>query len=238
MKKPHMIAHRGYSMFEKENTLASFTAAGAISEFYGIETDVHVTNDGHYVTIHDDNPSRVSDGKADLNVEKNSFEMVRKVVLTDIDGYAGRVDLRIPEMIEYFRICKKYNKVAVCELKQLFSEAQLKEIISIINSIDMLKNTVFISFIYENLAALRQIDDSLTLQWLVCEFKEEQIEYLLKYRLDLDALHTSMNKEKIDLCHQNGIKVNVWTVNDQNVANQLASWGVDFITTNYIKETF
>ena len=43
MSKVKMIAHRGYSQFEKENTLVAFSAAGAISEFYGIETDVHRT---------------------------------------------------------------------------------------------------------------------------------------------------------------------------------------------------
>ena len=41
-----MIAHRGVSGLERENTNAAFIAAGNRS-YYGIETDVHRTKDGH-----------------------------------------------------------------------------------------------------------------------------------------------------------------------------------------------
>lgn len=238
MNKPKMIAHRGYSQFERENTLIAFTAAGAIDEFYGIETDVHVTTDNHYVTIHDETTTRVTNGRVDLDVEKNSFEIVRKVRLADIDGYQGRTDLRIPEMIEYFKVCKKYNKVAVCELKQPFSVEQMKEILSIVDSIDMLKNTVFISFHLDALKNLREISKTQSAQWLLCEFKEEHIATLKEYNLDVDANYPSITEERIKLCHDNGIKVNVWTVNDQEIANKYASWGVDYITTNWVKKTY
>ena len=40
--KPLMIAHRGLSGLEKENTNAAFIAAGNRS-YYGIETDVRKT---------------------------------------------------------------------------------------------------------------------------------------------------------------------------------------------------
>ena len=48
-----LIAHRGVSGIERENTAAAFVAAGNRS-YYGIETDVHVTKDGKFVIIHDD----------------------------------------------------------------------------------------------------------------------------------------------------------------------------------------
>ncbi len=40
--KPRMIAHRGLSGIEMENTCSAFVAAGNRS-YFGIETDVHVT---------------------------------------------------------------------------------------------------------------------------------------------------------------------------------------------------
>ena len=43
-----MIAHRGLSGIEKENTNAAFIAAGNRS-YFGIETDVHKTVDGKFV---------------------------------------------------------------------------------------------------------------------------------------------------------------------------------------------
>ena len=54
-----MIAHRGVSGLERENTNAAFVAAGNRS-YYGIETDVHRTKDGHYVIFHDDNMLRLT----------------------------------------------------------------------------------------------------------------------------------------------------------------------------------
>ena len=51
--KPRMIAHRGVSGLERENTCAAFVAAGNRG-YFGIETDVHLTADGQYVIIHDD----------------------------------------------------------------------------------------------------------------------------------------------------------------------------------------
>ena len=44
-KDAKIIAHRGLSGIETENTNAAFIAAGNRS-YYGIETDVHKTLDG------------------------------------------------------------------------------------------------------------------------------------------------------------------------------------------------
>ena len=46
--KPLMVAHRGVSGLEQENTHAAFVAAGNRS-YWGIETDIRRTNDGRYV---------------------------------------------------------------------------------------------------------------------------------------------------------------------------------------------
>ena len=54
-----MVAHRGLSGLEAENTCAAFVAAGNRSH-YGIEADVHKTVDGKYVIMHDENTLRLS----------------------------------------------------------------------------------------------------------------------------------------------------------------------------------
>ena len=69
-KKPLMVAHRGVSGLEMENTCSAFVAAGNRS-YYGIETDVHVTRDGQFVIIHDDDTARVTGDS--MTVEKTSM---------------------------------------------------------------------------------------------------------------------------------------------------------------------
>ena len=39
----------------------------------------------------------------------------------------------------------------------------------------------------------------------------------------------------VELCHENGIKVNVWTCDHTNRAAKLVEWGVDYITSNILE---
>ena len=48
-RNAEMIAHRGLSGLETENSIPAFIAA-ANRSYYGVETDVHVTKDGRFVT--------------------------------------------------------------------------------------------------------------------------------------------------------------------------------------------
>ena len=47
-KNTQIVAHRGLSGIEVENTNSAFVAAGNRS-YYGIETDIHRTKDGRFV---------------------------------------------------------------------------------------------------------------------------------------------------------------------------------------------
>ena len=141
--KPLMIAHRGLSGLERENTCAAFIAAGNRS-YFGIETDVHQTADGQYAIIHDDTTTRVS-GK-ELVVEETEFSALRQLQLLDPQSGAPRVDLRIPSLEEYIRTCKKYDKVAVLELKNRMPKEAVLEIAEIISSLGYMEHTIFISF--------------------------------------------------------------------------------------------
>ena len=90
-----MVAHRGVSGLEKENTMAAFVAAGNRS-YYGIETDIHRTLDGHYVAIHDADTGRVARQK--LNVGQSTLAELRAICLNDIADGEPRGDLRIPTL--------------------------------------------------------------------------------------------------------------------------------------------
>ena len=106
-KNTLMIAHRGLSRLEKENTMASFIAAGNKS-YYGIECDIHPTIDGFFVVVHDDNLKRVADN--DLNVEQSTLEAVKQIKL--IDNYSKKPlsHLIVPTLEEYLECCIKYEK--------------------------------------------------------------------------------------------------------------------------------
>lgn len=227
-----IVAHRGLSGIEKENTNAAFVAAGNRS-YYGIETDVHKTLDGKYVVFHDDTTGRVAID--DMEVEKTTFDCLRNLLLTDIDGKKGRTDIRIPTLQEYISICKKYEKVAVLELKNAFSEDEIYEIVDIIKSLDYLPNVIFISFCLENLVFLRKKYPEQCAQFLIDDYEDWLLDTLKKHNLDLDIKYTSLNAENMKELHDAGIKVNCWTCDDPEAGNKLASWGIDYITSNILE---
>ena len=129
-KGVRLIAHRGLSGIELENTISSFVAA-ANRSYYGIETDVYATADGKFVLMHDSESGRVSDNN--INVTTADFEQVRKIKLGKKADGSIRADRVVPTLEEYISVCKTYEKVSVLELKSHFSESQIAEIIEIIN---------------------------------------------------------------------------------------------------------
>ena len=227
-----MIAHRGLSGFEKENTMAAFICAGNHS-YYGIECDIHPTTDGKFVVVHDSNLERVSG--TDMIVENESYDKIKEVMLYGVNDTINHVHLRVPLLEEYLECCKKYNKVCVIEFKFLFSEENIKKVIDIIESYDYLDNCVFISFIFENLVCLKNINPNFKLQYLMSSWDEEKINNCIKYQMDLDILYTEVTKERVKFMHDNNLKVNVWTVNTIESGESLVEAGVDFITTNILE---
>ena len=234
LPKPLMIAHRGLSGLERENTCAAFIAAGNRS-YFGIETDVHQTVDGQYAIIHDDTTTRVS-GK-ELVVEETEFSALRQLQLLDPQNGASRVDLRIPSLEEYIRTCKKYEKVAVLELKNRMPKEAVLEIAEIIASLGYMEHTIFISFKLDNLIDLREKYPCQPAQYLLSKIEDAAatLAILKQYNLDLDVKYTAATQEIVALMHENGIKVNVWTVDSLEEAEHLAELGVDFITTNILE---
>ena len=230
-KNALIIAHRGVSGIEPENTVSAFIAA-ANRSYFGIETDVHRTKDGKFILTHDDNAKRVSG--VDLVIEDTDFDTLSKIKLFDTDKASYRSDLYFPALKEYIAICKKYGKAAVLELKNSFSEEDIGAIIEEIREVGYLDGTIFIAFDINNLHHVKKFSPEQNVQFLASKYTnpEGYLEQALKHGYDLDLNYQMVDKELIDTCHKNGLKVNVWTVDDPEIAKELIDMGVDSITTN------
>lgn len=233
-KQTQMIAHRGVSGLEQENTLCAFVAAGNRS-YFGVETDVHCTADGQFVIIHDDTTKRVAGDAQNYRVEETDLATLRTVTLLDMDGKAGRVDLRLPTLAEYLQCCKKYDKTCVLELKNPFQKQDIFRMVEEIRAEGYLERVIFISFCTENVLELRRLLPGQTIQLLTSQMDEAIFSLLCENRLDLDVGKKGLTKEWVDRLHAVGRAVNVWTVNDPTDAARFAEWGVDYITTNILE---
>ena len=231
-KQTNMVAHRGLSGIEPENTNAAFIAAGNRS-YYGIETDVHKTADGRFVVIHDDDTARVA--AEALPVEGSPFDALRALPLKGKDGDLTRADLRIPTLREYISTCKRYEKTAVLELKNAFTAEEIRAICDEINKEDYLDRVIFISFCFENLVFVRGLYPEQTVQFLTSVYAEDLLQILEVHRFDIDILYTELNAERIGKFHEHGIRVNCWTCDDKAYAETLVAAGIDYITSNILE---
>ena len=235
-KSVKMIAHRGLSGIERENTCPAFVAAGNRS-YFGIETDVHMTKDGKFVIMHDQTTERVSLGAHNINIEQVEHSVLENIVLPDKDGTTDRRDIRIPLLKEYISICKKYEKICILELKMIFDEASLVRMIEEIKQLDYIDNVVFISFTFESCVSVRKLLPENTVQWLIGDMPitDDIVNKLCEHKLDIDIYYKRLTPENVKMLHSKGIGVNCWTCDSKEDAEQLVSYGVDYITTNILE---
>ena len=227
-----MIAHRGVSGLERENTCPAFVAAG-VKSYYGVETDVRMTKDGKFIISHDGDLMRV--GGLNISIEESTFAELRKVRLKDTDDVTVREDLCLPSLQEYIAICRKYNKQSILELKGEIPKNKIVQMVELIQSMGWFERTTFISFCGENLVALKNAFSNADIQFLSMKCGEEEIAFMEKHAFSADLFHKVITKELVDTLHEKGIKVNCWTVDDLEIAARVRDCGVDFITSNILE---
>lgn len=225
-----MVAHRGVSGLETENTAAAFIAAGNRSH-YGVETDIWRTSDGQFILNHDGRSGRICE--TDLVMEENTLADLRALTLKDRDGKTDRAELKLCLPSEYRKICEHYGKVCVPELKSDFTLEEIRSILGFFEG--YLDNTVFISFNIHNLEKVKQLRPEQRCQWLTGECNEDTPSMLASKGMGIDIHYGGLTEEKVRLLHEAGCEVNCWTVDNPEDAEILISWGVDQITSNILE---
>lgn len=228
-----MIAHQGLFVAERGNSIPSFRYASTKSH-YGIECDVHVTKDKQFVIMHDDHTGTTA--TTDLVIANSTLAELRKVELTSMWGHEHPIeDRRIPTLQEYLGFCRAGGKVAVIELKNPFAPEDIALLVKAVEREVSLDMVTFISFHLANLIVLRELLPEQSLQYLTSPYRDEILEAMDQYNLDLDIAWPPLNPDIIRTAHEHGHKVNTWNVDDPADAAKFISWGVDFITTNFLE---
>ena len=227
-----IVAHRGLSGIEPENTNAAFVAAGNRS-YFGIETDIHRTIDGEFVVSHDNHLRRTAG--IDVDTESSTLAELQSIPLYDIDGVADRVDLRPPTLNNYLKICKKYGKHSVLELKDEFTDSEIASILSLTDKYGQTDSITYISFVYSNLVKIKAQRPEAKVEFLFSKLEEANLDELARLGMNIDIYHKELTKEVVEMLHARGFTVNCWTVNDKERGEELVSFGVDYITTNILE---
>ena len=228
-----LVMHAGYSTKARENTIESFTLAGQLPEMYAIETDIYLTKDNVPVCIHDNNTKRVTLNRYNVDVNESTFEELRKVKLTDMKG---NPDVHvIPSMDEYLDIVKQYNKVAFIEFKENFNEQELKILMDAILAKLDLSQVMIISFHKEALIKLREMYSDVKITLLLNYYSDVNVNELTQHNFGLGIDVNGITDAEVDEFLLTGIEIDIWTVDDKNIAHKYGRKGVNYITTNSIE---
>ncbi|HCZ9045286.1 TPA: phage tail protein [Vibrio alginolyticus] len=220
------IAHRGASRGAPENTLPAYDLAGELG-FWGAECDIQLTQDEHWILMHDGTVDRTTDGSGSV-----SSLTLAEIKALDAgswfdDEYAGT---RVPTLTEYLHCCKRNNLVPVIEIKASsnYSVAQLTNLVNETKAVITNGAFTFISFSQAIIRNLRLVDKDIELQLVVSSATQSHIEFCLQIgRCMLDA-------SSIGNLDFKGVMLNCWTKNNTNDARIYADKGVKQITSDVL----
>ena len=233
-----IVAHRGASFDAPENTLSSFKL-GYENKADADELDIHLTNDGKVVVMHDYDTGRTGGVKkkvVDQTLEELRQQDIGKWGKWKDKGFSEKIPLLqevlalIPDGKRLF-IEIKCGPEILPELARVLHEGGKKP-----------EQTIIIGFGYETMKAAKKKFPNLEVAWLVEADKQTKkyapVEELIQKARSagLDALDVNkgfpIDKDFVDKVHQAGLKLYTWTVDDVAVARAEAEAGVDGITTN------
>ncbi len=171
----------------------------------------------------------------DANVEELPANAVSGIRLRDRGSNKIRSDLTLPSLEEYIRICRRYDKVSVLELKTEGTIEQYTEMIELIKSLGHFEKTIFISFGKGNCLMVKEIAPEARVQYLTSTWSDDHLPWMKEKGIDLDIAHGAVRQELVELIHENGLEINCWTVDKAEDGERLASLGVDYITSNILE---
>lgn len=226
------IAHRGVSGIAPENTLPAYELAGKLG-FYGGECDTSPTSDGVWILMHDDTVDRTTTGTGVTTSLTSTY-----VSSLTVDGGINSIrypNLKVPTLEDFLLCCKKYNIVPVIEIKGNTTQANYKTFVNLLIKHNFIDKCIVISFSYEALQSVRFLNKRIVIQY-IADITAENIQMVKALgNSGIDTNYPKVTKALVDLAHNNGVHVNVWTIDDYQSIKDMVNFGVDMITTNIIK---
>lgn len=216
-RHPLVIAHRGASAEQPENTLAAFRQAIAC-RVDGIELDVHVTRDGVPVVFHDATLARLTGAKGRLSTHAWA-QLGGLRVLGSSES--------IPRLVDVLRLTRSRAVVQV-ELK---AGAPVAPVVRAIRAAGAAEWVVLASFSAALVRNAGRLAPAIP-RMLISDGRASP--RALACRLaacgagGISVAHQAIRDARwVRYFHARGYAVWTWTVNDRAAARRLAGWGVD-----------
>ncbi len=235
-----VISHRGANLVAPQNTMPAFEKSLEIG-VDGFETDIHLTADGVPVICHNYTIDETSNGVGDVTTMT-----LDQLYAYDFGSYFHEqfAGTKIPTLEEFYTLCETADIETInVEIKP--PRDGNMEIVA--KTIDAAKahgvfdRLLISSFSAEVLVECKKIDPECKTGFLYSPDKKHFYKIMLfnyvKFAKEIkaDYLHphfATVTKRYVKKLHENGIGVNVWTVDSPSVITRMMKCGVDGLITN------
>ncbi len=227
------VAHRGLNGLAPENTVPAFELACQYG-FWGLETDVRQTSDGHFALYHDATLDTITTGTG--TVEDSTLEYIRSLSFKSGGRYENYPNLKIATLEEYLTIAVKYDMHCVIEVTSLYGGA-LDRVLDIVYSFGMQYKSIMLGAPY-TINYIRDKDKQIAVglvTWGVVT--EDNLDFCASIKPCMMGVAGSANfltKEYVELAHSKGVAINTYIINNYAHYLEQIEWGVDIVTTDYI----
>ena len=235
MKKPGIVAHRGFHQFETsaENSVSSMQLA-VKQGFEGTEFDVQLTGDDVAIVFHDANMQGhvICDTPYDTLQKLPAFTLRSGETVPTMDEFLAACSQALKEQ----RLSKKHTRLFF-EVKPQASTIQryhlIGQIIEAIGKYQLHDDIFFISFDLDACVMLAHLLPDIPVAYLEGDLSPTTLKEMGVTDVDYHYTKFEKHPEWVKEAHDLGMTVNVWTVNAPEKAKEMRSLGVDYITTDY-----
>ena len=222
-----VIAHRGFWKTEgsAQNSIAALEKA-AEENLYGSEFDVQVTLDGKLIVNHDAKFQG-------FVIAETPFKELKKIKLKNGE--------KLPTLKKYLKAGKKQDIQLILEIKSHKSkeveDKMAADIVKMVKKMGLQKQVEYIAFSLNICEQLAKLTPESEIAYLNGNLPPAELKKKGINGIDYNQKVFEKHPEWVEEAHRLGMKVNVWTVNKEDMMRKFIDMKVDYITTDYPLET-
>lgn len=222
-----VIAHRGFWKTEgsAQNSIAALEKA-AEERLYGSEFDVQVTLDGKLIVNHDAKFQG-------FVIAETPFKELKKIKLKNGE--------KLPTLKKYLKAGKKQDIQLILEIKshknKEVEDKMAADIVKMVKKMGLQKQVEYIAFSLNICEQLAKLTPESEIAYLNGNLSPAELKKKGINGIDYNQKVLEKHPEWVEEAHRLGMKVNVWTVNKEDMMRKFIDMKVDYITTDYPLET-
>lgn len=242
-----VTAHRGDSKYYPENSILAFRSAVELGVDV-IETDVHISSDGVIFVWHDDDTYKLDGKKTPVNkrIWSDLQELDLGFIYIDSDGKRPFSSKGI-KLVKFEELLMEFpNTRFNVDLKDKKGDL-VKGFFQLLEKYSAYDRVVVASFHSDNLKAIRKLSSRVITSY----GQSEVLHRVILEKLNLLRLFsrfipmfpviqvpveqgpiTIVTRRFIKILHKRGVKIQVWTINNEDEMRDLFKLGVDGVMTD------